>query len=208
MTSHLPHHDPDTCRLIDRARAEGAERVLRDVEALAEDLCPSPGTHTKCRVHTAVRALIATHRPAPETTTALPEPSDLPTRPWCHDCGPGYRLGDEGCRHDDYRPTEGETGICRTCAQPIWWETGEVGHRERVDWSDRIKRGGDSIVCFKAVGYRHVPMGAREAAIYGAGRRAVEQQVMELADEWDALSKGETVTTRRLRRALLEGARS
>lgn len=100
---------------------------------------------------------------------ALPEPRDVPLQPWCRDCGPGYRLGDEGCRHDGYQPTEGETGVCRTCAQPIWWETGEIGHRERVGWSDRITRGGDSIVCFKARDYRHVPMGAREAAIYRAG---------------------------------------
>lgn len=100
-----------------------------------------------------------------------PQPSE---RPWCRDCGPGYRVGDEGCRHDDHEPIEGETGICRTCAEPIWWETGEVGHRELMGWSDRIKRGGDSLVCFKAVGYRHVPMGARENAIYRAGFKAGE----------------------------------
>jgi hypothetical protein len=99
-------------------------------------------------------------------------------RPWCRDCGPGYRTGDEGCRHDhagvgrEYQPEVGETGICRTCARPIWFETGEVGHRERIGWSDRIARGGDSLVCFRAVSYRHVPMGAREAAIYEAGVKA------------------------------------
>lgn len=95
----------------------------------------------------------------------------LPSAP-CRDCGPGYRIGDEGCRHDPYEPRSGETGICRTCAQPIWWETGTVGHQERVGWSDRIERGGDSLMCFKAVSYHHVPMGSREEAIYRAGFRA------------------------------------
>jgi hypothetical protein len=59
-------------------------------------------------------------------------------------------------------------GICRTCLAPIWFEKGEIGGRSRTepDWSDRIKRGGDSLVCFKAVEYRHVPLNAREAAIY------------------------------------------
>lgn len=100
------------------------------------------------------------------------------TQPWdlgmpCRDCGPGYRIGGEGCRHGSaYRPREGEEGICRTCAQPIWWEAGTIGHREDVGWSDRIERGGDSLVCFKARDYRHVPMGGREAAIYEAGWRA------------------------------------
>lgn len=94
--------------------------------------------------------------------------------PPCLDCGPGYRIGAEGCRHSDsYQPEFGETGICRTCAQPIWWEEGEIGGRKVVGWSDRITRGGDSVVCFKAVGYRHVPMGGREAAIYEAGRNSV-----------------------------------
>lgn len=100
----------------------------------------------------------------------------MPPRPWCHDCGPGYHLGDDGCRHDrGYVPDPGEIGICRTCAQPIWWEAGEVGHREQVGWSDRITRGGDSLVCFKARNYRHVPMGAREAAIYRAGFKAGQE---------------------------------
>lgn len=58
-------------------------------------------------------------------------------------------------------------GICRTCLAPIWNEGGTVGHRKRpTGWSDRIKRGGDSLVCFKAVEYRHVPLTGREAAIY------------------------------------------
>lgn len=68
-------------------------------------------------------------------------------------------------------PEIGATGICRTCCQPIWWETGQVGHRERTGWSDRIQQGGDSLVCFRAVGYRHVPLEGRELAIYEAGYR-------------------------------------
>lgn len=105
---------------------------------------------------------------------ALPAPpsSTLDGRPWCRDCGPGYHVGDEGCRHGEYQPELGEPGVCRTCAQPIWWESGEIGHRARIGWSDRIKRGGDSVVCFRAADYRHVPMGGREAAIYKAGVKA------------------------------------
>jgi len=94
----------------------------------------------------------------------------------CRDCGPGYTVGGYGCRHGDYQPALGEAGVCRTCCQPIWWEEGEVGHRPRVGWSDRIKRGGDSVVCFKAVSYRHVPMGGREAAIYDRGFKAGQEE--------------------------------
>lgn len=58
-------------------------------------------------------------------------------------------------------------GICRTCCEPIWNEGGTVGGDKRDEgWSDRIERGGDSLVCFKAVDYRHVPLDGREAAIY------------------------------------------
>ena len=58
-------------------------------------------------------------------------------------------------------------GICRTCLWPIWNEGGTVGHIKRDEgWSDRNERGGDSLVCFKAVEYRHVPLVTREAAIY------------------------------------------
>lgn len=58
-------------------------------------------------------------------------------------------------------------GVCRTCLAPIWNEGGMVGYRRRNEgWSDRIERGGDSLVCFKAVDYRHVPLDGREAAIY------------------------------------------
>lgn len=60
-----------------------------------------------------------------------------------------------------------DEGICRTCLAPIWNEGGTVGHLQRPEgWSDRIERGGDSLVCFKAVEYRHVPLTGREAAIY------------------------------------------
>jgi hypothetical protein len=58
-------------------------------------------------------------------------------------------------------------GICRTCLAPIWNKGGTVGHRKRTEgWSDRIERGGDSLVCFKARDYRHVPLTGREACIY------------------------------------------
>lgn len=106
---------------------------------------------------------------SPSAEKVLPTPPDGFPAPWCSDCGPGYRIGDEGCRHDTYKPKVGEEGVCRTCAEPIWWEIGTVGHREVTDWSDRNERGGDSVVCFKARSYRHVPMGAREAAIYRHG---------------------------------------
>ena len=106
----------------------------------------------------------------------LPVPDNEFHSPWCRDCGPGYRIGDEGCRHDSYKPTDGEQGVCRTCAEPIWWEVGTVGHREVAGWSDRNERSGDSVVCFKASGYRHVPMGAREAAIYRAGFKAGQSE--------------------------------
>ena len=58
-------------------------------------------------------------------------------------------------------------GICRTCLAPIWNEGGTIGRRKQdTGWSDRIERGGDSLVCFKAVHYRHVPLSGREAEIY------------------------------------------
>lgn len=58
-------------------------------------------------------------------------------------------------------------GICRTCLAPIWNEGGTIGrNRRETGWSDRIERGGDSLVCFKAVEYRHVPLTGREACIY------------------------------------------
>lgn len=65
-------------------------------------------------------------------------------------------------------------GICRTCLAPIWNEGGTIGRRKRdTGWSDRIERAGDSLVCFSAIEYRHVPLTGREAEIYdGAHARA------------------------------------
>lgn len=58
-------------------------------------------------------------------------------------------------------------GICRTCLASIWNEGGTVGKRKRAEgWSDRVEHSGDSLVCFKAIDYRHVPLIGREAAIY------------------------------------------
>ena len=60
--------------------------------------------------------------------------------------------------------TERGEAICRTCREPIWNEGGTVGHVKRAEgWSDRIERGGDSLVCFRAINYRHVPL-AKESA--------------------------------------------
>lgn len=74
-------------------------------------------------------------------------------------------------------------GICRTCLAPIWNEGGTVGHRRRdTGWSDRIKRGGDSLVCFSAVEYRHVPLTGREACIYDhAYRLGISDPTAELS---------------------------
>lgn len=69
--------------------------------------------------------------------------------------------------HGAERAEERGEGICRTCLAPIWNEGGTVGHQHRdKGWSDRIEQGGDSLVCFKARDYRHVPLTGREAAIY------------------------------------------
>lgn len=58
-------------------------------------------------------------------------------------------------------------GICRTCLARIWNEGGKIRHRQvPTGWSDRVVRGGDSLVCFKARDYRHVPLAGREAEIY------------------------------------------
>ncbi|MFS0885200.1 hypothetical protein [Aeromicrobium sp. 179-A 4D2 NHS] len=57
-------------------------------------------------------------------------------------------------------------GICRTCAKPIWNEGGTINGREVEEgWSDRIA-GRDSLVCFAAIDYRHVPLTGREAFLY------------------------------------------
>lgn len=58
-------------------------------------------------------------------------------------------------------------GICRTCLAPIFDEGGTIAREHRTTgWSDRVERGGDSLVCFSARGYRHVPLSGREALIY------------------------------------------
>ena len=69
-------------------------------------------------------------------------------------------------RHAEDAMQRGE-GICRTCLKPIWNEGGTIGRRTIPSgWSDRIERGGDSLVCFSSIDYRHVPLKGREAAIY------------------------------------------
>jgi hypothetical protein len=71
-------------------------------------------------------------------------------------------------------------GICRNCLAPIWNEGGTVNRQHReTGWSDRIERGGDSLVCFKAVEYRHIPLAGREACIYDMAyaRGATEQRL-------------------------------
>ena len=73
-------------------------------------------------------------------------------------------------------------GICRTCLAPIWNEGGTVHHTKRAEgWSDRIERGGDSLVCFRARRYRHVPLETREAAIYD---RAYERGRLDPLRRW------------------------
>ncbi len=65
------------------------------------------------------------------------------------------------------RAEERGQGICRTCLSPIWNEGGAVAGEKRAQgWSDRIEQGGDSLVCFSARDYRHVPLAGREAAVY------------------------------------------
>jgi hypothetical protein len=82
---------------------------------------------------------------------------------------------------------ERRQGICRTCLAPIWDEGGTVGHMHREEgWSDRVERGGDSLVCFKAAHYRHVPLDGREAAIYD---RAVQRGVEAMKARADALAE-------------------
>jgi hypothetical protein len=70
-------------------------------------------------------------------------------------------------------PTLSGSVLCRTCLAPIWNEGGTIGHRKRDEgWSDRIERGGDSLICFSALHYRHEPLTDRERAYYDAGYRA------------------------------------
>jgi hypothetical protein len=74
-------------------------------------------------------------------------------------------MTDPQFHHAEHAEERGE-GICRTCLAPIWNEGGTIDHRRDTGWSDRIERGGDSLVCFRAVDYRHVPLTGREACIY------------------------------------------
>lgn len=68
-------------------------------------------------------------------------------------------------------------GVCRTCCRPIYNEGGTIGGRRRdKGWSDRIERGGDSLVCFSAIEYRHEPLVGREAAIYDKAHAAGYEQ--------------------------------
>jgi hypothetical protein len=81
--------------------------------------------------------------------------------------------------------TLGDTGLCRNCAEPIWFEEGEVGGNKRVGWSDRITRGGDSLVCFRAVHYRHVPIIGRERFLWDKALELVEAVLAEPHDrQW------------------------
>jgi len=72
-------------------------------------------------------------------------------------------------------------GICRTCLAPIWNEGGTVGHvRQAKGWSDRLERGGDSLVCFNASDYRHIPLTGREAAIYDRAYRLGTERAVQM----------------------------
>lgn len=88
-------------------------------------------------------------------------------------------------------------GICRTCLAPIWNEGGTIDHRRRPEgWSDRIERGGDSLVCFKAVDYRHVPLTGREACIYD---RAIARGLAAAERERDSLRASNHAAIRLIR---------
>lgn len=78
---------------------------------------------------------------------------------------PRQILPESGHRADNAEVTG--RGICRTCLHPIWYEGGTVDHVQKAEgWSDRIGHSGDSLVCFSARDYRHLPLMGREAAIY------------------------------------------
>jgi hypothetical protein len=101
------------------------------------------------------------------------------------DTEPPSKPNEPGMRVNVVRARDAEErgqGICRTCLAPIWDEGGTIGGDHRAKgWSDRIERGGDSLVCFKSLDYRHEPLTGREAAIYdhayelGAERKASDQ---------------------------------
>lgn len=74
------------------------------------------------------------------------------------------------------RATEGDTGICRTCALPITYETvEEPGYKPRTGWSDGARR--DALVCFSAINYRHAPLIGRELALWNAATKAALKEV-------------------------------
>lgn len=53
-------------------------------------------------------------------------------------------------------PQIGDTGVCRTCRQPITFTTLHTpGFQPRTGWSDGAQR--DALVCFRARDYAHVP---------------------------------------------------
>lgn len=67
-----------------------------------------------------------------------------------------------------FRYSERTQILCRTCMQPITWETrAESGFLPRAGWYDDAR--SDPIVCFRAVEYRHRPLTDREWAYYRAG---------------------------------------
>lgn len=108
------------------------------------------------------------------------------------------------------RAEERGQGICRTCLRPIWNEGGTIGHRKHAEgWSDRVERGGDSLVCFSARDYRHVPLTGREACIYdvAASRQGpvTDEQVEAAFRSWNGWHTG---TARDRLRAALEAARA
>lgn len=119
------------------------------------------------------------------------------------------------------RAEERGQGICRTCFAPIWNVGGTIGHEKRAEgWSDRIEQGGDSLVCFKARDYRHVPLTGREACIYdtalrrqgpitNAQVRASAEAIfkVDLGDNWSWDSVADPVDYLNMARAALEAAR-
>ena len=85
--------------------------------------------------------------------------------------------------------------LCRTCLRPLTWETRtEPGYLPRTGWYDDACFG--PLVCFKAAGYRHVPLTAREWAYYEAGRNSVT------AEPWPVTTRAEKVVACRCGHAL------
>lgn len=72
--------------------------------------------------------------------------------------------------------TIGDSGVCRTCARAIVFETvEEPGYLPRTGWSDGSRV--DALVCFKSSGYRHVPLVGRERGIWEAATAAALEAV-------------------------------